>query len=219
MLDVVIVCLELLLEIQSLIVETGECQTYAFELTLALHPSSMFGADVYRDGVEEVLIVVVAGDAASLFETEDVFESGALEFRVGHGGDVDDGVRVRVSTPFAATGRELLTNEVFPSVLVFHGDWFDHDFHQVGSRLNPNDEKDTTLSLRKEGFHLSLRIYMDELAWIIYHKESLNQYVPSRSCNFGLRVRQISDVLTLISSCSLLFALPSSRIISRNMSS
>lgn len=63
----------------------------------------MFGADVHRDGVEEVLIVVVTGDAAGLFETEDVFESGALEFGVGHGGDVDDGVGVRVSTPFAAT--------------------------------------------------------------------------------------------------------------------
>ena len=99
----------------------------------------MFGPDVYRDGVEEVLIVVVTGDAAGLFETEDVFESGPLEFRIGHGGDVDDGIGVRVSASFATSGGELLTNQVFPPVLVFHGDWFDHNFHEVGSRLNSDN--------------------------------------------------------------------------------
>lgn len=133
LLDVIIICLELLLQVQGLIVETRERKTYALELTLALNASPMFGTDVNCDGIEEILIVVVAGDAAGLLEAEDVFESGALQFGVGHGCNVDDGVGIRVSTSFAATGGELLPNEVFPPVLVLHGNRFDHDLHEVGS--------------------------------------------------------------------------------------
>lgn len=103
LLNVVVVCLELLFEVDGLVVETGEGETDAFELALALDAPAVFGTDVNCDGVEKVLVVVVAGDAAGLLEAENVFKGGTLEFGVGHGGDVDDGVGVGISTSFATT--------------------------------------------------------------------------------------------------------------------
>ena len=84
LLDVVVVGFELLVEIDGLVRETGEGEADAFEFAGALDAAAMLGADVDGDGVEEVLVVVVAGEAAGLFEVEDVFEGGAFELRVVH---------------------------------------------------------------------------------------------------------------------------------------
>ncbi len=64
--DVVVVGLELLFEVGRLIVEAGQRETDAFELALTLDAAAVLGADVDGDFVEEVLVVVVPGEAAKL---------------------------------------------------------------------------------------------------------------------------------------------------------
>jgi hypothetical protein len=75
LLDVVVVALELLLEEVRLLVERGECGAYALHLACALHASSVFGADVDCDGVEQVLVVVVWGDAAGALKLDHVLQA------------------------------------------------------------------------------------------------------------------------------------------------
>lgn len=84
LLDVVVVGLELLLEVGGLVIEACKGKADTFELTLALDTAAMFGSDVNGDGVEKVLIIVVAREPACLFEAKNVFEGSALEFGVGH---------------------------------------------------------------------------------------------------------------------------------------
>lgn len=84
LLDVVVVGLELAFEVGGLVVEAGEGEFDGFELARAGDAAAMFGADVDGDSVEEVLVVVVAREAAVLrLEAEDVFEGGAFEVGVG----------------------------------------------------------------------------------------------------------------------------------------
>ena len=84
LLDVVVVGFELLVEVDGLVGEAGEGEADAFEFAGALDAPPVLGADVDGDGVEQVLVVVVSGEAAGLFEQEDVFERGAFELRVAH---------------------------------------------------------------------------------------------------------------------------------------
>lgn len=157
--DVVVVGLELLFEVRSLVVEAGEREADAFEFALALDAAAMLGADVDGDLVEEVLVMVVAGEAAELFKVEDVFEGGAFEFGVGHGGDVDDGGGFRVDASAAGGGGQLVVDEGGPAVFVFHSDGLHHDFHEVCSRLHANDVQYAAFGLHEEGLGFSVGVY------------------------------------------------------------
>ena len=84
MFDVVVIGFELLVEVDGLVSEAGEGEADALEFALALDAPAVFGADVDCDGVEEVLVVVVAGETGGLLKTENVFEGGTFEFGVGH---------------------------------------------------------------------------------------------------------------------------------------
>lgn len=131
--DIVVVCLELLFEVGGLVVESGEGEADALEFALALDAAPVFGADVDGDLVEDVLVVVVPRQVARLLEAKDVLEGGAFEFGVGEGCDVDERGGLRVGASGAAGGGrgQLIVDEGGPAVFVFHGDGFDHDFHQV----------------------------------------------------------------------------------------
>ena len=158
LLDVVVVRLELLVQIDRLVIEAGEREPDAFELALTLDAASVLGADVDGDGVEEVLVVIVAGKAAGAFEFEDVFEGGAFEFRVGHRGDVDDGVGFGVGAAFTGAGREFVADKSVPSVFVFHGDGLDHDFHEVGAGLDADYVEDAAFGFHEKGFYVRIRV-------------------------------------------------------------
>lgn len=156
--DVVVVCLELLFQVGRLIVEAGERETDAFELALTLDTAAMLGADVDGDFVEEVLVVVVTSEAADLLQPKDVFECGAFELGVGKGGEVDDGSGFGVGASSARVGGEFIVHNIGPAIFVLNGDGFDHDFHEVGTRLDPNDVKDATFRLHEERFGFSVGI-------------------------------------------------------------
>ncbi len=49
-------------------------------------------------------------------------------------------------------------HNVGPAIFIFHGYGFDHDFHQVGARLYPNDVKDAAFRLHEERFGFSVGI-------------------------------------------------------------
>ena len=101
--NVVVVGLQLLLEVDSLVVEAGEGEADSFEFALALDASAVFGADVNRDSVKKVLIVVVACYTIASLKPEYVFEGCALEFGVRHCCDIDEGVSFRVGAAFSAS--------------------------------------------------------------------------------------------------------------------
>ena len=73
LLDVIVVGLELAFQVDGLVVQPGEGKADGFEFPLPLHAAAVFRADVDCDGVQEVLVVVVAGEAADVFQAEDVF--------------------------------------------------------------------------------------------------------------------------------------------------
>lgn len=156
--DVVVVGLELLFEVRGLVVEAGEGEANAFEFALALDAPAVLGADVDCDFVEDVLVVVVAGEVADPFEAEDVFERDAFEFGVGHGGDVDEGSRFGVGASAAGGGGELVTDESGPAVFVFYGDGLDHDFHQIGAGLYTDDVENAAFRLHEKRLGFSIRI-------------------------------------------------------------
>lgn len=120
----------------------------------------MLGADINCDGVEEVLVVVVAGEAAGVFEAEDVFEGGAFELCVGHGGDVEEGRGggFGVGAAFAGGGGELVVHERVPAVFVFGEDGLDHYFEKVGAGLDADNVEDATFGFGEESFNFGIRI-------------------------------------------------------------
>ena len=158
LLDVVVVGFELLFEVAGLVVEAGEGQTDTFEFALALDAAAVFGADVDRDFVEDVLVMVVAGEVAGLFEVEDVFEGGAFEFGVGHGGNVDEGGGFRVGASAARGGRQFVVDERGPAVFVVHGDGFDHNFHEARSGLYADDVEDAAFRFHEQRLGFSIGI-------------------------------------------------------------
>ncbi len=148
LLDVVVVGLELAFEVGGLVVEAGEGELDGFELAGAGDAAAVLGADVDGDGVEEVLVVVVAREAAVLrLEAEDVFEGGAFEVGVGERGEVDERV-FRVGG--AGMGaREFIADEGFPAVFVFGRDGFDHDFEEISARLHADDVEDAAFDVHE----------------------------------------------------------------------
>ena len=93
-----------------------------------------------------------------LFEPEDVLESGALEFCVGHGGDVDQGGGFGVGASFAAAGGELVADEGVPPVFVLHCYGLDHDLHQVRAILHADDVEDAAFCFSEKSFDFSIGI-------------------------------------------------------------
>ncbi len=158
LLDVVVVGLELAFEVGGLVVEAGEGELDGFELAGAGDAAAVLGADVDGDGVEEVLVVVVAREAAVLrLEAEDVFEGGAFEVGVGERGEVDERV-FRVGG--AGMGaREFIADEGFPAVFVFGRDGFDHDFEEISARLHADDVEDAAFGFGEEGYGLSVGVF------------------------------------------------------------
>ena len=158
LLDVVVVRFQLAFEVCGLVVEAAECEFDGFEFFLSLDSSAVFGADVDCDGVEEVLVVVVPGETAVLFEAEDVFEGGAFQFCVGHGGDVDQGVGFGVCRVFMRGGGEFVADERIPAIFIFHGDWFDHDLHQIAARFNADYVQDAAFGLGEQSLNFGVGI-------------------------------------------------------------
>ena len=78
MLNVVVVGFKLLLEVAGLVSEASKRKADAFEFALALDTPAVLGADINCDGVEEILVVVMAGEAVALLEAQDIFEGGAF---------------------------------------------------------------------------------------------------------------------------------------------
>lgn len=101
--NVVVVGLQLLLEVDSLVIEAGEGKANPFEFALALDSSTVFGTNVNCDGVEKVLVVVVTCYTIASLKLEYVFEGCALEFGVGHRCDVDEGIRFGVGATFSTS--------------------------------------------------------------------------------------------------------------------
>lgn len=101
--NVVVVSLQLLLEVDSLVVEAGESKANSFEFALALDASAVFGTDVNSDGVEKVLVVIVTCYTIASLKLEYVFEGCALEFGVGHCCDIDEGIGFGVGAAFSAS--------------------------------------------------------------------------------------------------------------------
>ena len=180
LLDVVVVGLELLVEVEGLVGEAGEGQADAFEFARALDAPPVLGADVDGDGVEEVLVVVVPGQSARLFELEDVFERGALQLRVAHRGDVDQRVGFGVGAAFAAAGGELVSDEIVPAHVFFRVDRLDHDFHEVGAGLDADDVEDAALGFHEEGLHFGIGVCSRELALLITVVRKRTAYLPCR---------------------------------------
>ncbi|KAL8954442.1 MAG: hypothetical protein Q9193_007244, partial [Seirophora villosa] len=164
LLDVVVVRLELLLQVRGLVVEAREREADPFELALPLDAPPVLGADVDGDFVEEVLVVIVAGEVAYLLEAENVFESGAFEFGVGKGGHVDDRGGFGVGATAARGGGEFVIDERRPAIFVFHGDGFDHDFHEIGAGLHTDDVEDAAFRFHEERLGFGIRIWMLRLA-------------------------------------------------------
>lgn len=160
LLDIVVIGLELAFEVSGLVVEAGEGEPDGFELAGAGDAAAVLGADVDGDGVEEVLVVVVAREAAVLrLEAEDVFEGGAFEVGVGERGEVDEWVGgFRVSSAGVGAGK-LITDKGFPAVFVFRRDWFDHDFEEVGARLHADDVENAAFGFGEEGFGISVGVF------------------------------------------------------------
>ena len=156
--DVIVVGFELALEVRGLVVQSRQCESYALEFALALDAAAVLGADVDGDVVEEVLVVVAAAEAAEPFKLDDVFEGGAFEFGVGHGGYVDDGGGFRVGASPAGGGRELVVDKGGPSVFVFHGDRLDHDFHEIGARLDADYVQNAAFGFHEERLGFCVRI-------------------------------------------------------------
>lgn len=100
LLDVVVVRFELLFQIRRLVSEASERKTDSLEFFVTLNASTMFGAYVDCDSIQQILVVVVAGETAILLEVEDVLESGALELGITHRDNVRDGTGFRVSATF-----------------------------------------------------------------------------------------------------------------------
>lgn len=160
LLDVVVVGLELAFEVGGLVVEAGEGEFDGFELAGAGDAAAMLGADVDGDGVEEVLVVVVAREAAVLgLKAENVFESGAFKVGVGERGEVDERVGVFGVGGAGVGAGELVADEGFPAVFIFGRDGFDHDFEEVGARLHADDVEDAAFGFREEGFSLSVGVF------------------------------------------------------------
>ncbi len=67
LLDVVIVCLQLLLQIYRLLVEPGQGGAHTFQFTLPLDSSSMFGPDVNCDYVQQILVMVPSSQFSNAF--------------------------------------------------------------------------------------------------------------------------------------------------------
>ena len=218
LLDVVVIRLELALKIDGLVIEAGQGQTYGLKLALALDSAPVLGADVDSDGVEEILVVVMPSEAADLFKAKYVLEGGAFEFRVRHRGQVHHGVCFGVGTLPAAAGGELVTDEDLPAVFILHRDGLDHDVHQVAASLDTNYVQDAPFGLHEERLHISIRICLTCQLCVENHSSS-NPGSPSASCNFGFKVRQISEEPTPLNSLSLFFALPSSWMTSWRISS
>lgn len=82
LLNVVVVCFELLFEIGGLVVKAHEGESNALEFALALDAAAVLGTDVNCDRVKEVLVMIMACETVAFFESKDVFEGCALEFRV-----------------------------------------------------------------------------------------------------------------------------------------
>lgn len=101
--NVVVVSLQLLLEVDSLVVEAGEGKADSFEFALALNASAVFCTDVNRDGVEKVLVVVVPCYTIASLKPEYVFEGSALELGVGHCCDIDERISFGVGAAFSAS--------------------------------------------------------------------------------------------------------------------
>lgn len=101
--NVVVVGLQLLLEVDSLVVEASEGKANSFEFALALDASAVFGTDVNRDGVEKVLVVVVTCYTIASLKLEYVFEGSALEFGVGHCCDIDECISFGVGAALSAS--------------------------------------------------------------------------------------------------------------------
>ena len=91
LLDVVVVRLELLFQIGGLVSETGEGEIDRLELFVALNTSAMFGAYVNCNGIEQILVVIVASETATLLEVEDVLKSSALQLCIAHRSNVSNG--------------------------------------------------------------------------------------------------------------------------------
>ena len=87
--DIIIVALSLLLQILCLLVKIAECLTDTLEFSLSLDPSPALGADIQRDGVEDVLVVVLLGDAAHLLQSENVLERCPLQIVVTHARNIN----------------------------------------------------------------------------------------------------------------------------------
>lgn len=160
LLDVVVVRLELLLQVRGLVVEAREREADPFELALPLDAPPVLGADVDGDFVEEVLVVIVAGEVAYLLEAENIFESGAFEFGVGKGGHVDDGGGFGVGATAAGGGGEFVIDERRPAIFVFHCDGFDHDFHEIGAGLDTDDVEDAAFRFHEERLGFGIGIWM-----------------------------------------------------------
>ena len=103
LLDVVIIDFELLFEIRGLVSEAGEGEIDSLEFFVTLNTSAMFCAYVNCDSIEQILVVVVAGETAILLEVEDVLKSGALKLCIAHGGNVSDGTGFCVSAAFVTS--------------------------------------------------------------------------------------------------------------------
>ena len=158
LLDVVIVRFELLLEIRRLIVQAGKSQTNAFQLPLALDPATVFGPDIDRDRVQEVLVMVVAAQTAGLLQTKDILQGGPFKLGIGHGGNIGEGIGFGVCAPLTIVGRELISDECIPSIFIFYRDGFDHDLHEICTRLNPNDVQNASLRLGEKCSELSIGV-------------------------------------------------------------
>ena len=162
LLDVVVVALELLVQPGGFLVEGGKRRAHAVDLARPLHAPAVLGADVDRDRVEQVLVVVVPGHAPGRFELDEVLERGPLELGVGEAGEVGEGggggvdggvVAVCPAPPAAVAGNEeLFAQQRRPLFFVFGRDGPDHDLHQIRAGLDADDVQDAAFRLHEKSF-------------------------------------------------------------------
>lgn len=152
--NVVVVGFELLIQVEGLVVKAGRSQPCTFQLSLSLDSSAVFGPDVNSDGIQEILVVVVPSDLAVLLEKKDILKSGALELRVAHRSDVDQGAGFTVGTSSRIIRVQLLSYQHLPPLFIFVARRLDHDIHQVGTGLDSDDVENAPLSFHKQCLHL-----------------------------------------------------------------
>lgn len=150
LLDIIIVCLELLFKIHGLLVQPGKSRAHAFQFSLPLDSSAMFRSDVHCYRVQQVLIVVSPRQSSHSFQLEDVLQGNAFQVAVAQRADVNVSAGLSICATFSAFRPEFVLDKRFPAILVFHRHWSDKNIKEICTGLDTNYVQHASFCFREE---------------------------------------------------------------------